>query len=53
MTTAEQVTVEELNFHLEGPVSTKTDMSFINPTSIVGLQLLNLLITESNAQMRK
>jgi hypothetical protein len=50
---AAQVT-EEPNVHLEDPVSTKlSDMSLTNPTSTVGLQLLNLLITESNAQMRK
>jgi hypothetical protein len=33
-----------MNIHLEEPVSTKTprrDVSFINPTSTVGLQLLN------------
>jgi hypothetical protein len=41
-TTAAQVTAE-LNIHLEDPVSTKlSDMSFTNPTSTVGLQLLNL-----------
>jgi hypothetical protein len=32
----------QLNIRLEDPVSTKTDMSFTNPTSAVGLQLLNL-----------
>jgi transposase len=36
-TTAAQMTAE-LNILLEDPVSTKTDVSFANPTSIVGLQ---------------
>jgi predicted transcriptional regulator len=41
-TIAAQVTAE-LNIHLEHIISTKTsDMSFTNPTSTVGLQLLNL-----------
>jgi hypothetical protein len=41
-TTAAQMTVE-LNIHLEDPVSTKLfNMSFRNPTSMVGLQLPNL-----------
>jgi transposase len=43
-TTAVQATAE-LNIHLEYPVSTKTvrrDVSFTNPTSTVGLQLLNI-----------
>jgi hypothetical protein len=41
-TTAEQVTVE-MNIHLEHPVSIKpVDVSSTNPTSTVGLQLLNL-----------
>jgi hypothetical protein len=34
-------TAAELNIHLEDPVSTKTarrDVSFINPTSTIGLQ---------------
>jgi transposase len=41
-TTAARVTAE-LNIHLEDRVSTKTcDVSYTNPTSTVGLQLLNL-----------
>jgi hypothetical protein len=41
-TTAAQVTAE-LNIHLEDHVSIKiSDVSFKNPTSTVGLQLLNL-----------
>jgi hypothetical protein len=41
-TTAAQVTAE-LNIHLEDPVSIKlSDVRFTNPTSTVGLQLLNL-----------
>jgi hypothetical protein len=42
-TTAAQVTAE-LNIHLEAPVSIKKlpDVSFTNPISTVGLQLLNL-----------
>jgi hypothetical protein len=43
-TTAAQVTAE-VNIHLEDPVSTKTvlcGMSLTNPTSTVGLHLLNL-----------
>jgi transposase len=47
-TTTVQMTAE-LNIHLEDPVSTKTDMSFTDPTSAVGLHL----ITESIAQMCK
>jgi predicted transcriptional regulator len=40
--TPSQVT-EELNIHLKDPFPQKlSDMSFTNPTSIVGLQLLNL-----------
>jgi transposase len=42
---AAQVTAE-LNIHLEDHVST-------NSTYTIGLQLLNLLITENNAQMHK
>jgi hypothetical protein len=38
-TTAAQV-IGELNIHLEHPFFTKTGMSFVNPTSTVGLQLL-------------
>jgi hypothetical protein len=41
-TTAAQVTAE-LNIHLKDPVSTKmSDMSFTNPTSTIGLHLLDL-----------
>jgi hypothetical protein len=42
-TTAAQV-IAELNIHLEDPVFIKIclDMSFTNPTSTVGLQLLKL-----------
>jgi hypothetical protein len=41
-TSAAQVTVE-LNINLEGPVPQKlSDVSFRNPTSMIGLQLLNL-----------
>jgi hypothetical protein len=41
-TTAAQVTAEQ-NIHLEVQVSTKTvDVSFTNPTTTVGLQLLSL-----------
>jgi hypothetical protein len=33
----------ELNIHFEDPVSTTmSDVSFTNPTSTVGMQLLNL-----------
>jgi hypothetical protein len=42
-TTAAQVTTQ-MNIHLEDPVSRKKlfNMSFTNPTSMVGLLLLNL-----------
>jgi transposase len=40
-TTAAQVR-EELNIHPEYPIFTMSDVSFTNPTSTVGLQLLNL-----------
>jgi hypothetical protein len=52
-TTAAQVTAE-LNIRLEDPVSTKTILHKLHKSNIHGrAAIAKLVITESNAQMRK